>query len=60
MLAEVTGEEVLVEHEPAQPGDVDRTGGSIDRARELLGWEPQVLLRDGLAAEYAWLRTVDG
>jgi UDP-glucuronate 4-epimerase len=59
MLAEVTGSEVLVAHEPPQPGDVDRTGGTVDRARELLGWEPEVPLRDGLAVQYAWLRAID-
>jgi nucleoside-diphosphate-sugar epimerase len=58
MLADVTGGEVLVEHLPAQPGDVDRTGGSIERARSLLGWEPQVTLADGIAAQYAWLRSL--
>jgi nucleoside-diphosphate-sugar epimerase len=58
MLAEITGTDVLVEHLPAQPGDVDRTGGSIDRARAVLGWEPRVPLRDGVAAQHAWLRGV--
>ena len=53
LLAEVTGREIEVAHEPAQPGDVDRTGGSIDRARALLSWEPEVALAEGLTAQYA-------
>jgi len=53
LLAEVTGREIEVAHEPAQPGDVDRTGGSIDRARSLLSWEPRVALAEGLTAQYA-------
>ncbi len=32
-------------------GDVARTGGSTDRARELLGWEPAVSIEDGLRTQ---------
>jgi nucleoside-diphosphate-sugar epimerase len=56
LLAETMGQEIAVEHLPPQPGDVDRTGGTIDRARAVLGWEPQVSVADGLAAQYAWMR----
>ncbi len=59
LLADVTGRPVEVAHEPSQPGDVDRTGGSIDRARALLSWEPEVQLADGLAAQYAATRARD-
>ena len=41
---------------PTKPGDSFRNGGATDRARELLGWEPQVSLRDGIAAQVAWHR----
>ena len=43
---------------PAQPGDVDRTGGAIEMARELLGWEPTVDLADGLRAQLDHLRSL--
>ena len=43
--------------EPKKAGDSFRNGGAIDRARELLGWEPQVSLRDGVAAQIAWHRS---
>jgi nucleoside-diphosphate-sugar epimerase len=45
----------LRRHRPA-PGDVDRTGGSISRAVELLGWRPGVPLREGLTSQVAWHR----
>ena len=45
---------------PRQAGDSFRNGGAIDRARELLGWEPEVSLRDGLAAQLAWHRVTRG
>jgi UDP-glucuronate 4-epimerase len=55
MLGTITGRELDVERLPEQAGDVRATGGSIDRARELLGWEPSVGLFDGLSAQHAWL-----
>ena len=36
-------------HEPARPGDVRDSLADLGRARELLGWEPRVDLRSGLA-----------
>lgn len=50
------GEPVPVERRPAQPGDVARTGGSIERARELLGWTPSTGIVEGVAAQVAWHR----
>ncbi|MFN8024849.1 MAG: GDP-mannose 4,6-dehydratase [Acidimicrobiia bacterium] len=58
IISELVGHDVPIEHLPAQPGDVFRTGGSNDKARELLGWEPQVSIRDGLAAQYEWISTL--
>ena len=60
LLAEIVGTDVAVEHLAAQPGDVDRTGGSIERARALLGWEPRVSLQEGLSAQFAWLGSLAG
>jgi nucleoside-diphosphate-sugar epimerase len=44
-------------HCPEVAGDVHRTGGSIDLARQLMGWEPTVELRDGLRSLIAWQRS---
>lgn len=41
-------------HLPAAPGDPRHTGASINLARERLGWEPRVSLRDGLARQWQW------
>jgi nucleoside-diphosphate-sugar epimerase len=56
LVGEVVGEPVPVERLPLQPGDVDRTGGSIERARDLLGWSPQVEVRTGVEAQVDWHR----
>jgi nucleoside-diphosphate-sugar epimerase len=34
-----------------------RNGGAIGRARDVLGWVPEVSLREGLAAQLAWHRS---
>jgi nucleoside-diphosphate-sugar epimerase len=52
--ADVLGREIPIERSPAQPGDVARTGGSIERAGRLLGWAPAVGLREGLEAQARW------
>ncbi|MGH9184415.1 MAG: NAD-dependent epimerase/dehydratase family protein [Acidimicrobiales bacterium] len=52
------GRPVPVTHRPAQPGDVTRTGASIERAQSVLGWRPAVDLRDGLARQAAWHRSL--
>src|SRR5690606_21974775 len=56
LAEELTGAPVPIEHRPAAAGDVSRTGGSIDLARQLLDWEPKVDVREGLAAQLAWHR----
>lgn len=57
LVGEIAGSPVDVERRPPQPGDVDRTGGSTERARTLLGWQPQVSLAEGLRAQVAWHRS---
>lgn len=41
---------------PAAPGDPRHTGASINLARELLGWEPRVSLREGLTRQWEWFQ----
>jgi UDP-glucose 4-epimerase len=49
---------VLLETAPKEAGDVRRTGGSIEKAQALLGWQPEVTLREGLAEQVAWSQAV--
>lgn len=55
-VGEITGKDVPVVEEPAQAGDVTRTGGSIGRAKELMGWEPVVDLYSGLEEQWRAIR----
>jgi UDP-glucose 4-epimerase len=41
---------------PAAPGDPLHTGASINLARDLLGWEPRVSLREGLTKQWEWFQ----
>jgi len=57
LVGDVAGAPVKVEPQPKMAGDSFRNGGAIDRARAVLGWSPQVSLRDGIAAQIAWHRS---
>ncbi len=58
MVGELAGSPVSLDRGPKEAGDVQRTGGTIDRAHELLGWEPVVRLRNGLAVQVEWSRAM--
>ncbi len=50
------GVKAKVERRPVPPGDVPVTCADLTHARELLGYEPRVPLREGLAEFVEWYR----
>jgi UDP-glucose 4-epimerase len=52
-------EEFELEHLPSFEVDVQRRWPSVDKARELLGWEAQIGVREGIAGTVEWLREQD-
>ncbi len=56
LVGELAGSPVTIDRQDRMAGDAFRNGGSIRRAGELLGWKPEVSLRDGLLAQLAWHR----
>lgn len=58
LMAEILGKELRVEHDPDRDrpasSEVDRLVSDNTRAREVLGWEPQTSLRDGLQRTVEW------
>lgn len=46
-----------VRYAAAQLGDLRASGADITRARELLGWEPQIRLEDGMRRTVEWAMT---
>lgn len=56
LVEELVGAPVPLDQHPAAAGDARRTGGSIAKAARLLGWAPEVDIRDGMARQVAWHR----
>lgn len=56
-VGEAVGTPVPVVWQQAQPGDVQRTGGSIELAGARLGWKPEISLAEGVNRQVDWHRT---
>ena len=54
-IASLAGAEVPSLRRAAQPGDADVTSAELSRARDLLSYEPQVDLAEGLRSQWEWL-----
>jgi dTDP-glucose 4,6-dehydratase len=55
-VLEVTGSDSEIVYEPLPVDDPTQRQPDISLARELLGWEPEVPLREGLARTADWFR----
>lgn len=55
-LAEVAGRTPRLSMKQVEPGDARDTWADLSRAREHLHYAPRVSLREGLAAEWAWIK----
>jgi len=59
LVGEILDKELRIEHDPGRDrpdsSEVDRLVSDNTRARELLGWEPKVSLRDGLRRTVEWI-----
>ena len=58
-VGEAVGVEPRVDILDDQPGDVPRTSADVTRAKELLDWEPQWTLAEGLREFVAWYRRMN-
>jgi nucleoside-diphosphate-sugar epimerase len=57
LVGELAGVRITLDERERRAGDAFRNGGSTDRARELLDWEPRVSLREAISAQLAWHKT---
>ncbi len=55
-LEKALGKKAIKEHQPPQPGDVERTYADVTRAVAELGYDPKTAIEDGLAEFVTWLR----
>ena len=53
-IEDVIGKKAKIEQQPEQPGDVPRTFANISKAKQLLNYQPQTELKDGLKKFYDW------
>jgi UDP-glucuronate 4-epimerase len=60
ILEELTGRTATIERGPVRPGEQRRTLADTRRAQAGLGFVPQTPLRDGLAAQVDWQRSLEG
>jgi UDP-glucuronate 4-epimerase len=54
LLEAALGKKALLEHQPAQPGDVPITYADISKARARLGYQPRVPFEEGLRRFADW------
>jgi nucleoside-diphosphate-sugar epimerase len=54
LIEDVVGRKAIVEYGPADPADMRSNWADVTRAGELLGWEPQFNMRDGIEKLVEW------
>ncbi|OQY31696.1 MAG: nucleotide sugar epimerase, partial [Anaerolineaceae bacterium 4572_5.1] len=54
ILERLIGRKAEVEHYPFHKADAMANQANIEKARNLLGWEPQVSLEEGIRLMVAW------
>jgi UDP-glucuronate 4-epimerase len=47
----------VLDRQPAQPGDVDRTCADVGKARRLLGYDPRTRVEEGIPRFVEWFRS---
>lgn len=57
LISGALGREPVIDRQPLQPGDVERTYADIDRARALLGYAPTTTVEEGIPRFVEWFRS---
>jgi nucleoside-diphosphate-sugar epimerase len=55
-VANAAGVAIMKKHVPGPQGVRGRNSNN-DRLRQVLGWEPEISLEEGIARTYAWIET---
>jgi UDP-glucuronate 4-epimerase len=56
LIEDALGKRAIINHHPAQPGDVPVTFARIDKARALLGYDPKTKIEAGIEKFVAWFK----
>ncbi len=54
MLEDLIGKEAQIEYYPPPPAEMQASHAEVEKAGRLLGWEPQVSLKEGVARLVDW------
>ncbi len=54
LIEEAVGKQAHIVYEPRHPADVETTWADIEKARNVLGWEPTMPLPEGIRRTVAW------
>jgi GDP-D-mannose 3',5'-epimerase len=57
MVAEVAGKRIIKRHDLSKPQGVRGRNSDNTRLREVVGWEPQIALKEGLIPTYHWIES---
>lgn len=53
-IEDLIGKKAQIDHKPFHIADIKETWADIDKAKKLLGWEPQMSLEEGLENTVEW------
>ncbi len=59
-LSAAAGSDIQPQYGPPRQGDVRDSLADISKARRLLGYEPEVLVQEGLQRTWEWFSSVNG
>ena len=59
LLEQELGQKAIIDSQAPQPGDVPQTFADITRARQLLGYNPQTPIEEGIRKFVEWFRTAE-
>lgn len=54
LIEQCLGKKAQIEFQPRHPADVPATWADISKAKELLGWRPEVNIEEGIQRTVAW------
>jgi nucleoside-diphosphate-sugar epimerase len=57
LFENLIGQKAKLEYLPAHPADMKSNWANVDKAEELMGWRPEVTLRNGVANLISWYQT---
>jgi GDP-D-mannose 3', 5'-epimerase len=56
-VARTAGKDIVKRHDLSKPQGVRGRNSDNDKLRQVLSWEPQILLREGLVPTYQWIES---